>query len=321
MRQKRIFFVGVLLVLLGGMIFVAFARHHSSRPGFLLDERKAAAYSNIVELARSLQNPDAQIPNSATLARLFRDPMEAPASAYAIEKSTDSMMVSPAMKNLAQAIVTKGEEAEAKGRFAEAAERYLSVLELGVNYEHGPVIYFFYGAAFERLGILHLKTVLPKLSNDEILSLAQRIQSVSRMRISFRELARRENYYVENLARDVFFLMRARFDPERRKIVANSRVTLKVLSAHCEGVAAAAAAFVYERQNGTAVTNVDGIVPKLLPQTPFDEFAGRPMRLLVLPKSSVFYSVGANGEDEKGLGDDIVFSFVDAIEANTQTAK
>lgn len=313
MRRKRIIAVVGLLLLVGVALLISYQTRQSSLPDFLSDRAKLAAYSNIVEVARHSVAAGAPLPSDGELAQIVRDPMEAPASSYQGVFEADSMKIHPAVKALGQAIVAKGKDAETRARYREAAADYVSVVELGMNYEHGPFIYFLVGAAIENIGMKPLRTVIPKLSDEEIAGLARRIQGINQERIPFNELMRREEYFAANNAQNIFALVRWRFAPSRRTQIAKIRRSHNKIATDCEGTAAAAAVLVYQRENSPALTNTEALVPKYLARVPWDEFADRPMRLRALPGGPVIYSVGENQRDEQGLGDDLVFSFADGV--------
>jgi hypothetical protein len=223
------------------------------------------------------------------------------------------MKTHPAVKALAQAIVAKGRDAEGRGQYAEAAEDYVTVVQLGVNYEHGPLIYLLVGAAIEGIGMRGLKPVISKLSNKDIEAVARRVQSINRERISMNEVLRREEYFAANNATNLVELVKARFGRGRRTIVAKARKIHNKCATECEGVAGAAAALVYQRENSRALANIESLTPKFLAHVPRDEFGNGRMRLLVLPAGSAIYSVGENERDEQGRGDDIAYSFQDIV--------
>jgi len=56
--------------------------------------------------------------------------------------------------------------------------------------------------------------------------------------------------------------------------------------------------------HGELPMRVEDLVPQFLPVVPMDPFDGKPMRLKKTSPGYVIYSVGFDGADSGGLGDD-----------------
>ena len=68
----------------------------------------------------------------------------------------------------------------------------------------------------------------------------------------------------------------------------------------------------YRRQRGTLPERLEQLAPDFLPEVPIDPFADQPLRYRVDENAYVVYSVGEDGVDDAGKGDenlkpDVVF--------------
>jgi hypothetical protein len=60
----------------------------------------------------------------------------------------------------------------------------------------------------------------------------------------------------------------------------------------------------YRRRHGTLPQSLDELVPEFLPRVPIDPFDGQPLRYLVAEDGYLVYSVGPDGTDHGGQGDE-----------------
>ena len=67
---------------------------------------------------------------------------------------------------------------------------------------------------------------------------------------------------------------------------------------------AAIAVELYRRQHGKLPRKLGELVPEFLPKVPIDPYDGKPLRYVVRQKEYVLYSVGEDGADGGGHGDD-----------------
>ena len=63
------------------------------------------------------------------------------------------------------------------------------------------------------------------------------------------------------------------------------------------------AAELYRLDHGNYPTGLDALVPKYLAALPKDTFSGKPLLFKSLPNGVLIYSVGPNGKDDGGAGD------------------
>ncbi|HEY6226331.1 MAG TPA: hypothetical protein VI282_04325 [Verrucomicrobiae bacterium] len=321
-------------------------RRKPAPPDFLETE-KVAAYSNLLNIAKQISgNPEGgsvSLPSlpvgmrarpqpgresqraefiarnqgvfSALDTALSR-PIEAPEAAYRREQLPLDDHI--AIKVLSRALIAKGEDAELRGENKEAAQVYVTALRLGLAYEHGPLINFLIGSAIERISIRPLKTIIPKLADDELITIAEEIQSANRGRISFADVMRREEYYTALNTTNIIEYARVHFSPQLRSPVNKAAKIHRDLQTQLEGMSAAAGVLAYNRENNGSLTNLQSLIPRHLKLIPLDPYGyGRsPMRLLSTSTGSIPYSIGENKRDESGRGDDIPFFFVDGLSAS-----
>ena len=60
----------------------------------------------------------------------------------------------------------------------------------------------------------------------------------------------------------------------------------------------------YRREDGRPPEKLRQLVPKFLPQVPIDPFDGQPLRYVVREDEYIIYSIGRDGKDDGGHGDD-----------------
>jgi hypothetical protein len=80
---------------------------------------------------------------------------------------------------------------------------------------------------------------------------------------------------------------------------AGARGSAQTLSAD-----AALAAELFRRRNDTWPTAVEQLSPDFLPAVPIDPYNGLPLRIVIRDDTAIVYSVGTDGRDDGGQGDD-----------------
>lgn len=307
---------------IGCLAFVVIACAISLRrpelPDFLRDPAKNAAYAELLK-ATSLavhdrgtnyvkivaENEKAFV----EVARAMKAEVEAPESNY--QSATMNPMGFVSAKDFSLALQAKGRVAESEGRPSEAAQAYLEAMRLGQKIEHGPLINFLVGATIERGGLQRMEGLMPMLSTNELRSWARELQSLNESRIAMDEIMRREHYFMARNATNIVDALRVRLSGKTRGLVGDSVESYRNLQAQVEVLAATMATVAYLRENGRNAEDTETLGRQYLKRAPIDPYAEDGLRTVVSTNGPVFYSIGKNGVDEKGKGDDIALKYDD----------
>jgi hypothetical protein len=243
--------------------------------------------------------------------KALNEPVEAPAARY--ERGHFNMGDFVSAKQFASTLMFKGELAEAEKRYDDAARAYFDSVRLGEKIEHGPMINYLVGAAIERGGLKRLEKLMVKLSAAELRHWAAEVQALNRGRMPFKEIIRREDYFMARNATNIIDAVRVRFFSKNTAAVIDKTLESHTnLRAQAEVLAATMAAVAHTRDYEGALTNVAQLTPKHLKVAPVDPYDSSALKMVGTTNGPVFYSIGKNHVDEGGKGDDVALKFEDA---------
>lgn len=229
---------------------------------------------------------------------------ETPAAHYDA-KSLAMMNDLMAFKRLAQAMEVRARWAEERERWEDASVFYREIIEFGQLIEAGPLMNFMVGSAIEQMGIKPLERLIPKLSAEELKRAISELRNFNEGRISFEEVLRRERYFMTANSDNIFRLLKERFSKSFRNVTASSRKRYYNTAAYFEVVATKMAARTHGLEKKTNPETLDDLVPGFMNEKPIDPYTRKPLLLRGSASNVVVYSVGPNGKDELGAGDDV----------------
>lgn len=311
-RKRRWIAIALFVGLMLALAMIA-SRRPPRKPEFL-DATRAAAYSNLIAAASQLtgelnstNKAEFLAQNKAVIEavrRAIANPIEMPDEMYQRENFAISHIALP--KSLSRALVAKGETYTEQKEYRKAVDVYFDTIRLGERFEHGVLINYLVGAGIERYALKRLEETMGKLSNRDLEELAPKLQELNAGRITIEEIFAREHYFMSLNATNIVDAVRSRFSGQTRSVFAKARESHRTLRAQVEIAAATMAMLRYSRENGLTLTNVEALAPKYLPKVPMDSYSHGP--LLIAREGTnapVIYSVGPNGRDDGGTGDDI----------------
>jgi hypothetical protein len=322
LKSGRKAIVCVLIGVAVFSVFIVLALRKPAPPDFLQNPAQtAAAYTELLVATASVSGDPYSTDSGPKLAAFVAQNgkvyeavervLEKPAEAANYDGAKFDPMMFASVKAFGSTFLAKGRLAESEKGYGDAAKAYFDAMRLGEKIQHGPAINYLVGAATERSGIKRLETLIPKLSTNELRVWARKLQELNENRLSFEEILRRENYYIERNATNVLDLVRTRFGSHTRALMEKSRESHLNLRAQVEVLAATMGAVCYARENSKSVVDVAGLAPNYLSRTPIDPYVEGGLRVTTSTNGIVFYSVGKNRADEKGKGDDIALKHTD----------
>jgi hypothetical protein len=238
--------------------------------------------------------------------RAMKEEVEAPARLYEPGRMTSKDFVS--FKRIGQALLARSKAAEAEGNFGEAAERCLETIRFAQNAEHGPLISQLVGLAVESMAMTQLEKVAPKMVDTNLATVIPKLLEANRSRIAYGEVMRRERYFMSRHVTNFVDAVKATFSPQSRTMIKQGEEKYLKTAARMEALATALAArrFEISKNGSTRLSSVKELKPEFLRETPMDPFSKKELKVGRSPEGLVIYSVGVNGLDEAGKGDDVV---------------
>jgi hypothetical protein len=243
------------------------------------------------------------------LDRAKSESVEAPTRMYEPGGMNTDFMV---FKQIGYAMVVRSRGAEEEGKLSEAVDRCLETIRFGQKVEHGPMISFLVGMAVEGLAMNRLEELMPKLSQTNLTAVIPKFIEANRSRIEYAEVVRREQYFLSRNAKNFVEVLRATFSFQTREMLKNVRTKGMKTAARMVALATAMAVKEFEMNRKGAVgsevslKSVKELTPRYLKEVPMDPFSNGELRLVRNGEKWLVYSVGPNGRDEAGNGDDVV---------------
>jgi hypothetical protein len=219
--MKRVFAVGILVLLLAGVVLVAcLAAPKPVAPWFsvvsngngyeVLTQARGLMTGRISEdKAEAAAFVKANEQMFKLVGSALKLPFEVPSRMYSLTNSLLNDL--SGFKAIALALRTRGQEAEQRGANGEAATNYTTIIQLGQQVEHGPMIALLLGIALEKIGLDALEKLAIGLTPEQRKEVAGKIESFDRERLAFSEVLRREEHYARQVAGNPLKLLLARF--------------------------------------------------------------------------------------------------------------
>ena len=301
-----------------GLGVLMYQYRNPARPDFLKVEGPNG-YELLLEAAGKLQVDPREVTNNfgafveahegmfADLAEGLKHPAEAPERAYEPGSMIYKELIP--LRKLGNALVVKANLAREESRWGDAAEVYLEGIRLGQKLEHGPLIYLMLGSAIELMNVEKLSKIVPRLNAEELGRFAGEVSKMNEERVLFGEVCRRERYFVQLNAKNLFEHLRYRFLGKLKEVFEGAEERYLNTAAQMEILAATMAALKHtmeEKKWPERLEEVGG--------TGFvDPYTGEALRYLVRETNFVIYSAGPNREDDGGQKDDVTLEHEDSV--------
>lgn len=226
--------VGLFILCLGAALFVIFGGMRAPSAPWFSAVTNTNGYDGLLRAAAIMVgNPPVQQTNAGLFVnantRLFESvqsalelPFEAPLDTYS--QTNPPLADLATFKTIALALRAKGWEAERRRADREALASYISIIRLGQNVEHGPLVALLVGMSIEKSGLEAIEKVTARLTPTEREELAEKIQSLDRQRLPFSEVMLRERYFAHRITRNPlrlvlgWFQSRTAFDKAEQKV-------------------------------------------------------------------------------------------------------
>lgn len=209
------------------------------------------------------------------------------------------------LRNLARMVRAEGRTHEAEGDFDGASQCYLRIVRMGESLRGGVVVDGLVVIVVSAIGRRELLQVLPRLAGNVSLATARELAHLQEDAERPEAVLKREREFSRVVA-GVFVPMVARLSGEttslERKFLWKARISRAALSL----CAIEFAAHAFQQQEKRLPQNLEELVPGYLPRLPSDSVSKKPFVYRVVAGSVLVYSVGKNGVDEQGSGDDVI---------------
>lgn len=230
------------------------------------------------------------------------------------------------LRELGLLFLAEGKWHELEGRFDQAAQSYFDAMRLGLKMRGGLVAHKFVGHDIAEMGQKALLLIEPKLSAKASERIARELLLLLDEGESWDEVWERGSKFARRLLIRRLFDFPRKFVQSPREAIEGLRKLLKEISElkklrkelaprlalnfrlHQISFALTAtelALHAFQQKEKRLPETLDELVPKYLPKLPSDEINGKPFVYRVVNGEPKVYSVGHNGKDENGKGDDV----------------
>lgn len=206
------------------------------------------------------------------------------------------------LKRLAKLLSAEGRLAEIENRPSDAARSYTDAIHLGRQISRGGLmIHRLVGIACEGLVSKPLPAVLPKLTCEQLTSLAAELEGIDHSTVLWREVLQNEKRFARADTGDFEYPIALVSSWWRaRSIRRGVQEKHEVASARLRLLTVEVALRSYKCRQGRAAETLAQLTPKYLRSAPIDPFSGKPLIYRLSGTNWVLYSLGPDRKNDGG---------------------
>lgn len=275
---------------------------HYSKAMELLPEGVDYGGTNLVELAARLEKArpaldelrlGLELPN-----QMAADPEEL------LNKFQDFA----SLKNLGAALGADSRLSAARGDWTNAVARAREMVRFGQEISRGVVVHAMIGGAIEKMGFRQLASLAGSLDGATLEEVGVWLLKTRRLAEPWEKIMTRERTFMRASALNWRHELAGRYSAWKGKLF--EEVEQRRRASQVEGRLAQVIVALrrHELEHGVAPRSLEELVPAFLPEVPGDLLGAGPLKAAAKEGRLVVYSVGLDGVDNQGAGDDIALA-------------
>jgi hypothetical protein len=272
---------------------------HYSKAMELLPEGVDYGGTNLVELAAKLEAARPALDE-------LRLGLELPNQMPGDQESVDKLIRLRTFKALGAALGASSRLSAARGDWTNAVARAREMVRFGQEFSRGVVIHAMMGISVENAGVRQLVSLVGSLDGAALEEVAAWLRKTERRAEPWEKIMARERSFMNASAQNWLHKMAGKYAAWKGKLF--EEVEGRRRASLVEGRLAQVFVAIrrHELEHGRAPATLAELVPALLPEIPGDMLGAGPLKAVAKDGRLVVYSVGPDGVDNQGTGDDIL---------------
>lgn len=274
---------------------------HYSKAMELLPEGVDYGGTNLVELAARLEKARPALDE-------LRLGLELPNQMPGDQASVDMLIKLPTIKALGAALGADSRLSAARGDWTNAVARAREMVRFGQEISRGVVVHAMIGGAIEKMGFRQLASLAGSLDGAALEEVAVWLLKTRRLAEPWEKIMTRERAFMRASALNWRHELAGRYSAWKGKLF--EEVEQRRRASQVEGRLAQVIVALrrHELEHGVAPRSLEELVPAFLPEVPGDLLGAGPLKAAAKEGRLVIYSVGLDGVDNQGAGDDIALA-------------